>query len=197
MDQALVQAAQNRADLQAAQAGVRAATAALSAARAERLPTVSLAADYGAAGLRPTTSAHGVFDVTGTLTIPLYQGGRVRGEIEQSEAALHQRQAEMEDLRGRIDQDVRMAFIDMNAAADEVEVARSNVDLAEDTLRQARDRFRDGVADTIEVVQAQQAVAAAHNDYISAVFSHNLAKVSLARAMGDAERSLPRYLIRK
>jgi outer membrane protein TolC len=69
--------------------------------------------------------------------------------------------------------------------------------LADDTLQQSRDRFADGVADTVEVVQAQQAVAAAHDDYISAVFDHNLAKIALARAMGDAEHSLPQLLVRK
>ncbi len=197
LDESLAKAYQNRADLQAAKAGVRAAEAALKAARAERLPNLALSADYGVAGLRPTASAHGVFNVTGTLTIPLYQGGRVRGEVEEAEAAVHQRQAEMDDIRGRIDQDVRQAFIDLGAAGDQVAVARSNVDLAEDTLRQSRDRFVDGVADTVEVVQAQQAVASAHNDYISAVFDYNLGKVSLARALGDAEHTLGQYLVRK
>lgn len=192
---ALAQAYRIRADLQSAQAGVRAAGEALKAARAERLPNVTLMADYGAAGLRPTASAHGVFDVTGSLTIPLYEGGRIGGDVEQAEATLHQRQAEAEDVRGRIDQDVRQAFIDLTAAADQVEVARSNVDLAQDTLRQARDRFRDGIADTVEVVQAQQSVALANTGYVSAVFDHNLAKVSLARAMGDAEHTLPQFLV--
>lgn len=194
---ALAQAYQRRADLESAQAAVRAAEEALRAARAERLPNLMLTAGYGAAGLRPTASAHGVFNVTGTLTIPLYQGGRVGGDTEQAEAALRQRQAEMADVRGHIDQDVRQAFIDLNAAADQVEVTRRNVDLAEDTLRQARDRFRDGIADTVEVVQAQQSVAQAHNDYVGAVFDHNLAKVSLARAMGDAERAIEQFLPRK
>ncbi|MEI9974063.1 MAG: TolC family protein [Ignavibacteriota bacterium] len=197
LDEALANAFRTRADLQAAQAGVRAAGSAVSAARAERLPNLSLMADYGASGLRPTAYAHGVFTVVGTLTIPLYQGGRVRGEVEQAEAALHQRQAEASDIRGRVDQDVRQAFIDIGAAADQVDVARSNIELAEDTLRQSRDRFLDGIADTIEVVQAQQSAIAAHDDYINAVFDHNLAKVALARAIGDAEHSLQQYLIRK
>ncbi|HWC96143.1 MAG TPA: TolC family protein, partial [Candidatus Sulfopaludibacter sp.] len=146
LDDALGRAYQGRPDLQAARAGVRAAESALKAAHAERLPNVSLTADFGATGLRPTTAAHGVFEVTGSLTVPLYQGGRIRGEIEEAEAALRQRQAEVEDTRGRIDQDVRQAFIDLSEAADQVKVAGSNVDLAEDTLRQSRDRFTDGVA---------------------------------------------------
>jgi outer membrane protein TolC len=176
---------------------VRAADSALKAAHAERLPNLTLAGDWGASGLRPSVSAHGVFTVVGTLTIPLYQGGRVAGDVEQASAALRQRQAERDDMRGRVDQDVRQAYIDLSAAADQVTVARSNVGLADDTLQQSRDRFADGVADTVEVVQAQQAVAAAHDDYISAVFDHNLAKIALARAMGDAEHSLPQLLVRK
>lgn len=197
LEETLAKAYRTRTDLQASQAGMRAAESAVKAAHAERLPNVMLNADYGAAGLRPTTAAHGVFEVTGTVTIPLYQGGRVRGDVEQAEAALRQRQAETADLRAQVDQDVRQAFIDLGAAADEVDVARSNVELAEDTLKQARDRFIDGVADTVEVVQAQQSVAAAHDDYISAVFDHNLAKVALARAVGDAEHSIAQLLPRR
>ncbi len=196
-EQAMERAYRDRADLQGALAGQRAAEAAVKTARAERLPTLIASADYGAAGLRPTASAHGTFVVTGTLSIPLYQGGRVAGDVRQAQAVLHQRQAEVSDLRGQIDADVRTAYIDLRAAEDLVETARSNVDLAEDTLRQARDRFVDGIADTVEVVQAQQSVAQAHNDYIAAVYDHNLAKVSLARAMGGAETAIPQMLIRK
>jgi outer membrane protein TolC len=194
---ALERAPQSRADLESAHVAVRAAEIAVKAVRAERLPNLSLTADYGVAGLRPTASAHGVFTVTGELTIPLYQGGRIRAEAEQAEAALKQRQAEFEDVRGRVDEDIRRAFIDLNAAADQVDVARSNVSLAEDTLQQASDRFRDGLADTVEVVQAQQYLSAAHTDYVNSVFDHNLAKVSLARAMGDAEQTLHQLLVKK
>lgn len=194
VDQALTRAFAGRADLQAAEAGKRAAEAALAAARAERYPTVGLNANYGAAGLRPTTDAHGVFTVAGTLTIPLYTGGRIGADIENAEASVRQRESERQDVRGRIDQDVRQAFIDLNEAADQVSVARSNVGLAQETLTQARDRFIAGVADTVEVVQAQQTVAQANNDYITAVYEHNLAKVALSRATGGAEQSLRQFL---
>jgi outer membrane protein TolC len=197
LDQALQQATHDREDLQSAQASARAAGAALKAAHAEHLPSVSLYADYGAAGLRPTSEAHGTFTVSGTLTVPLYQGGRIRGDIEQAEAVQRQRKAELDDLRGQVDRDVRDAFIDLSVAADQVVVSLSSVGLAEDTLQQARDRFGAGIADTIEVIQAQQTVIQAKNDYIGAVFEHNLAKVFLARAMGKAEDSVPKLLVRK
>jgi outer membrane protein TolC len=194
LEQALIVADRDRADLRAAAAGVKAAEAALKAAHAERLPNLTLTADYGAAGLRPDFEAHGVFTVSGTLAIPLYEGGRVRGDVEQADAAVQGRRAELEDMRGRIDQDVRRSYIDLSAAEDQVAVARRNVDLAQDTLIQARDRFTAGIADTIEVVQAQQTVVQAANDYISGVFEHNLAKVSLARAIGNAEQHIMQFL---
>jgi outer membrane protein TolC len=118
----------------------------------------------------------------------------VRGDIEQADAALQQRRSEYEDLRGRVDADVREAFLDLTAAASQVTVAQSNRELAQDTLTQARDRFAAGVADTIEVVQAQESVAAAEQDYISSLYAHNLAKASLARAMGQAEQGIQQLL---
>jgi outer membrane protein TolC len=191
---ALERAFKNRPDLEAGDAGVRAAEAAVKAAHAERVPTLMVNADFGAAGLTPTHDSAGVYNVSGTLTIPLYEGGRIRGDIQQATAALRQRKAELEDLRGQVDEDVRQSFINLNSAADQVAVARSNVDLAHDTLTQSRDRFVVGVTDTVEVVQAEQAVVQADNDYITAVFEHNLAKVSLARAMGNAEQTIPLFL---
>jgi outer membrane protein TolC len=194
LESALQTAYQQRSDLHAAEASTRAAEIAVKAAHAERLPNLTLNADWGAAGLRPTAEAHSVYSVYGTLTIPLYEGGRTQADIDQATSALRSRQAEMSNVRGKIDEDVRQAFIDLNEAADQVSVADSNVKLAHETLAQAKDRFTAGISDTVELVQAEQAVAEADNAYISAVFRHNLAKVALARAMGDAERSLPSLL---
>lgn len=196
VEEALEKAYAARADLQAAAASVRAAEFTVKAAHAEHLPTLTLNADWGVSGLRPTASAHSVYSVYGTLNIPLYLGGRVKGDVQQASAALQQRRAEMEDVRGQIDQDVRQAFINLNAAADQVGVAKSNVDLSHETLAQSRDRFTAGLADTVELVQAEQTRVQADNDYITAVFEHNLAKVSLARAMGRAEQNLPQLLKR-
>ena len=97
-------------------------------------------------------------------------------------------------MRGRIDAEVRTAFLDLNSAAQQVAVADSNRKLAADTLQQARDRFAAGVADTIEVVQAQESVAGAERDYIASLFSHNLAKATLARALGQADQNIKQFL---
>ena len=153
-----------------------------------------MSADFGAAGVTPTNHSDGVYTVSGTLTIPLYQGGRIHADEEIAEAALRQRMAERADVRGQVDQDVRQAFIDLTTAADQVGVAESNRGLSQEALSQSTDRFVAGVADTVELVQAEQAVVQAEDDYITAVFDHNLGKVSLARAMGNAEQSLPLML---
>lgn len=193
---ALQLAMERRNDLQAATSAVKAAEQSVKAAHAERLPNLIVSADFGAAGRTPTRHSTGVYSVYGTLTIPLYEGGRIHGDIDQAAAALQQRKSEFEDLRGQVDQDVRQSFIDLNAAAGQVDVAKSNVELSHDTLTQSRDRFAAGIADTVEVVQAEQAVVQADDDYITAVYQHNLAKVSLARAVGNAEQMLP-SLMRK
>ncbi len=194
LESALQRALAGRMDLQAAAAGVKAAENGVKAAHDERVPNLAVVADFGAAGITPSHEATGVYTVSGTLTIPLFEGGRIRGDEEQAAAALKQRKAELEDARGQVDQDVRQAFIDLNAAADQLKVAGSNVGLAHETLQQSQDRFTAGVTDTVEVVQAEQAVVQADDDYITAVFENNLAKVSLARAMGGAEQTLPQLL---
>jgi outer membrane protein TolC len=193
IDQALYRAYANRADLKAAESQIRAADLTKQAARAQRLPTVQVSADYGVIGTDPTSS-HGTFAITGSVRYPIWQGNRSRGDEEQADAALEQRRAEYQDLRGRIDADVRSAFLDLNSAATQVQVAQSNRQLANETLTQARDRFAAGVTDNLEVVQAQESVATAEQDYISSLFAHNLAKTALARAMGQADQNIKQFL---
>jgi len=187
------QAFQKRWDLKAAESQVRAAELVVSAAHAERLPSASLTADYGVLGSSPISN-HGVYSVVGAVNMPLYQGGRVKADIEQAEATLHQRQAELADQRGRVEQEVRTALIELETAIGEVRLAESNRGLANETLRQARDRFNAGVTTTVEVVQAQEQVASAESDYFNALFAFDLARISLARAMGEAETDLPTLL---
>jgi outer membrane protein TolC len=128
------------------------------------------------------------------LNIPIFQGTRVRADKLQANSALRQREAELEDLRGRIDDQVRTAFLNLKSSSDLVAVAKSDIDLANQTLKQAQDRFLSGVADNLEVVQAQESVASAEQSYIASVYSYNLAKVSLAQAVGIAEQSALQYL---
>ncbi len=189
----LQSAFQHRWDLQAAEAQVRAAEHEVSAAHGERLPSVSLNGDYGVLGPNPA-STHGVFAVTGSVNVPIWQGGRTKGDVQQAEAALHERQAEFADQRGRIEQEVRTALIELETAMGQIRLAGSNRSYASETLAEARDRFAAGVATTVEVVQAQEQVASAESDYISSLFSFNLAKLTLARATGQAENEIPDLL---
>ncbi len=193
LEQSLQRAYGSRSDYQAAVQQVRAAQLFRNAATAEYYPSLDLAASYGDSGITPGNS-HGVFAVSGVLRIPIFQGGKVHGDVLQAESQLKQSEQQLENLRGQIDYDVRTALLDLNAAADQVEVARSSVDLAAETLTQARDRFAAGVTDNLEVIQAQEAVASANENYISSLYAHNLAKVELARALGYAEEGVKEYL---
>ena len=193
LEECMQRAYASRADFQAALSQVRAAELSRRAASAERYPTLDFEGDYGDIGVNPATS-NGTFRVAGTLTVPVFPGGRIHADVLEAEAALRQARQRLEDLRGQIDSDVRNALLDLNAAADQVEVARSSVDLAEQTLAQAQDRFSAGVTDNLEVVQAQESVASAHENYISSLYAHNLAKVELARSLGNAEQGVKQYL---
>lgn len=193
VEQALQLAYAQRADYLGAIQQVRSAQKFRHAATAEHLPNLSLNGDYGAAGVNVGDS-HGVFDVGATLTIPIFAGGRSKADVLQAEATLRQSHQQLENLRAQIDYDVRAALLDLSSAADQVKVAQQALDLANQTLDQARDRFTAGVADNLEVVQAQETVASANENYIAALYAHNVAKVSLARAIGFAEQGVKQYL---
>lgn len=193
LEQSLQRAYSSRSDYQAAMAQVRAAEFSRKAATAGYFPSLGIEADYGDVGISPFRS-NGTYHVGGTLNIPIFQGGRVHGDTLQAEAQLRTARSQLENLRGQVDYDVRSAILDLNAAADQAEVARSSLDLAQQTLTQAQDRFAAGVTDNLEVVQAQEALAAANENFIASLYAHNLAKVEFARAIGFAEQGVKQYL---
>ena len=192
VDEALKRAYALRSDYQAAMTDVRAAEFSRKGAVAGYLPSLSFNADYGLAGSHPSTATP-VADVRGTLSIPIFQGGSVHGDVLQADARLEQSRERLENLRAQIDSDVRAALLNLQSSADQVKVARSNIDLAEETLTQSRDRFTAGVTDTVEVVQSQEAVASSHEQYISSLYSYNYAKISLVRALGIAEQGVKEF----
>jgi outer membrane protein TolC len=192
-EQALRTAYDQRADLQSEEASVRGAEEYVRAARGERYPNVGVTADYGAVGTTLNNS-HGTFSFQAVAKFNIFDGGRISADVAQAQANLKQRQDELADLRGQIDYQVRAALLDIQSAADQVAVARRNLDLANQTLTQARDRFTSGVTDTIEVVQAQGSVAVANDNLISALYAHNLSKVELARALGATEERMQKFL---
>jgi outer membrane protein TolC len=193
LDTYLQRAYSSRADYQAGIAQVRAAELSRRAATAGHYPTLNFDANLGDIGVNPSQS-NGTWQVDGGINIPIFAGNRVHSDVLEADAQLKQARSQLGDLRGRIDYEVRTALLDLNAAAEQVEVARSSVDLAEQALAQSQDRFTAGVADNLEVVQAQEAVASAHESYIQSLYAHNLSKVELAHAIGDAEHGVKEYL---
>jgi len=192
IDQALTRAYASRSDYRAAMSDVRAAELSRKAAVAGYFPSLSFGADYGTGGAHPSDATR-VYDVRGTLSIPIFTGNRVHGDIQQADARLEQARERLDNLRAQIEADVRTAVLNLESSAELVKVARSNIDLADQTLTQSRDRFSAGVTDTVEVVQSQEAVASAHEQYISSLYSYNFAKISLIRALGAGEQGVKEY----
>lgn len=194
LEESLRQARMTRADYVSAQAQVRAAELSRQAAVAENYPSLTADTNYGDIGNPNLGTSHGTFSVAVGLNIPIFQGSRVKADKLQADSAWEQRKAELADLGGRIDEEVRTAFFNLQSSNELVTVAKSNIELANETLEQAQDRFRAGVADNLEVVQAQESVASANESYIASSYSFNVAKLSLALALGVAEQSGLQYL---
>ena len=172
---------------------VAAAEASRAAEFSKALPSVRLTADYGAIGLTPG-DALGTYSIVGALNVPIFQGGKVHGRLLAADAELRNRRAEAEDAKAGIYYEVRTAFLDLEASAQQLDVATKARDLAAAQLAEARDRFAAGVANNIEVTQAQEAVALAAEQYIGGLYSYNVSKAVLARALGVAEQAVRQYL---
>jgi outer membrane protein TolC len=182
-----------RPDYLAAAQQVKAAELRRKAAQAERLPSLGISGDYGVIGTHPD-NAFPTWTVNAGLKIPIFEGGKIEADIRKADADLAQAKAQRDDLKGRIEQDIADALLDVDSAAEQVEVAQATLQYAQQALTQSQDRFSAGVTNNIEVIQAQEAVANANQQYIGSLFSHNIAKVLLARAVGTAEQSVRRAL---
>jgi outer membrane protein TolC len=190
---AVQQGLAHRHDLQALQQQVDAARASRSAATAERYPTVALSADYGVIG--PTLAhSHGTFDAVGTASVPLFEEAQLRGDAQAAQSQLEQKQAQLNDLRGQISADVRDSILDIQAAARQVAVSRSNVELATEALSESQQRYAAGISDNLAVSQAQASMAQANDQYVSSLYQHNVAKLALARALGIAQTNYKDYV---
>lgn len=184
------QGTNTRFDVASAKAAVAAAELHVRSAKAERLPQLSLNASYGAGGTNPA-NYNQLYSVSGDVSVPIFTGGRIRSDIHESESDLVQRRAELADLEGRAAYDVRTAQLDAQASDSAVKVAAENKVLAERALAQSEDRYKNDVTNYLEVLEAQEALTAANENYIASLFSFNVAKISLARALGSAELRLP------
>jgi outer membrane protein TolC len=183
---AIKQALENRKDRKASAENTQATADQRKAATFDRLPSIKAEADYGAIGTN-LSSSHGTVDATGTLTIPIFKEAQFRGEAQQAQSALDEQRYKQSDLDAQIEADVRDALLDIASSQQQVEVAHSNVQLSEEVLSEAQQRYKAGVSDNLAVSDAQQTVAQANSQYVNSLYQHNVAKLNLARAMGVAQ----------
>jgi len=192
-DELKAEAYANRQDYQNLQAQERETRMVLGARKAERYPTLSFKGNYGVTGVTGV-GYHGTFSAIGTLTVPIFKEGTLRGDTEVAKAQLDGVTVQLGDMRGRIDQQVRSALLDVQAAQKLVEVSRSNVDLASRALSDQTDRFNAGIDDTLPLVRAQSTLQSAQSNLVESLYQFNLAKLGLARSAGVIELQYRTYL---
>jgi outer membrane protein TolC len=194
LEESIERAMRDRPDYRSAEARVRAAELDRKAAEATGLPTLSVGADYRLRN-QVQWEGHGSQTTIGaSLNVPIFTGGSVKSRVIVADAALNRIKAEFEDLKAGIHYDIRKAFLDMKAADDRVRVAESAVLLAGEQVSQSESRFRAGVTNNVEVVQAQEALATANENHIAGLHAHNMAKLALARAFGVSDSEYEQFL---
>jgi outer membrane protein TolC len=190
---AFQQALKNRKDLAAQNEQVKAARAQKTAAFASQLPDAKFTGDFGDLG-ETVNHSHDTYTATGKIEAPILQIASTRGQEDVADAQYVQAKDRLSDQIQQVNQDIRDNILDIQSAAKLVDAAKSNVDLANEELSEAQQRFHAGVADNLPVSQAQASVELANEQYISALYQHNAAKLSLARALGVAQTNLKDYL---
>jgi outer membrane protein TolC len=180
------QAHANRKDLAGMVEQTKAAEEQRKGATADRFPTVKVDADYGDIGVNVRHS-HGTGNAQGTLSVPVFKEFALRGEAEVAQSQLETQKAQLSDLNAQVEADIRDSLLDIEAAQKQVEVARSSVDLANEALSEAQQRYVNGVSDNLAVSQAEQSVAQANDQYVTSLYRDNVAKLSLARALGAGQ----------
>jgi outer membrane protein TolC len=190
---AFQQALKQRKDLAAAAEQLKAAEAGKKAAFDEQMPVANFSGDFGDLGTTPAHS-HGTYTATGQVSAPILQIAKTHGDEQVAAAQYDQSKAKLSDQIQQVNQDVRDAILDIQSAAKLVDATRSNVDLAREALSEAQQRFKAGVSDDLPVSQALAQDEQANDQYISALYQHNVAKLSLARALGVASTNYKDYL---
>lgn len=160
----------------------------LASARGQRLPKLSLSAAYGASGNTPHDNDEGTYSIGAQLNVPIFSGGAVSGQIHTAASQLEQQRIRYRDTREQVEQDVRTARQTLQTLSAQVRAARANLTLAKDELKRSSDRFQHGVANNLEVVDAQSTLADARNTRISALAEYTRARINLAAAAGRAQQ---------
>jgi len=187
VDTAVAQAAHDRREIQVAEEENRASQLELQSARAEHLPSLEVVGDYGSSGITPDRFALPTRRVAVQLNVPIFNGGLTQGRVTAAASRERQTELSLADVRGQVEEDVRLALTTLRTAAVQVRAADESVTLAQRELEMARDRFRAGVADNLEVITAQVSLANARVAQVTALAQHNAARLNLAAALGRAE----------
>ncbi len=161
--------------------------------RSQRLPTLSFYSDYAVSTVNGA-GTHGNFVAAGSLSLPLFREARLRGDEDAAQAQMLAVRAQLDDLRGRIDEQLRAALLDLRANQQMMDVARSNVDLAQRALDDETARVKAGVDDNLPLVAAQAALATAQTNLTESLYRYNLSKIALARATGLLEQQYRAFL---
>jgi outer membrane protein len=176
-----------RPEWKSLQEQMRAAENQKKAAFASRLPSVHFSGNWAELGTEPS-SVIPTYTYSGTVSVPLFTGGRIRAETVRADLDIQKLQQQQSDLRNQIALDVKTALINLDSARNQVKVANLGVQLSREEVDQARDRFNAGVANNIEVIQAQDSLARANDNQIAALYRFNQARADLARSIGQMER---------
>lgn len=190
IDAAQQEAYQKRQVIQVLKEQIRAAHFERSAATHERFPTLSFSGNWGVEGVAGGIY-HGTYTAVGTLSIPIFNEAKFRGDRDVAQAQLDELNAQMNDLKQQVDEQLRDSLLDIATAGQLVQVTRSNLALANQSLSDTSTRYRAGVDTNLPVIEAQATVAEAQSRYISSVLSYNEAKLSYARNLGVLDVLLP------
>jgi outer membrane protein TolC len=185
-EQTLETAWRTRPEVKELEARQRQAELGILASGDQRLPKFSVNGSWAQAGLSPT-SVIPVYEYMFKVELPLFTGGRIKAQRTEAEIQLRQLKEQQRDLRNRITLEVKTAIARLDSARSEVEVANQGVQLAQQEVDQARDRFQAGVANNIEVISAQDALARANDNQIAALYRYNQARADLAHSQGRME----------
>ena len=182
---------QLRPELQSQQQVLNQAELTKLAAAWQRLPTIELFADWGYDSGKAFDNEEGEAWLVGLrATLPLWEGGRIAAEKREAAAALRQNEYEMRDLRNRIEREFKFSIIEMDARYAQIEIASDEVRLGRDEVEQALERYREGLADNRELIDAQNRLAGAERSHLRAIYLYGLSRLAFARSIGAVERVL-------
>jgi outer membrane protein len=157
------------------------------ASQDSRLPTLNFTGNWAYEGSSSTTGIP-TYTYQAGVSVPIFTGGRIRAEIVKADLEIQTLQQQEADLRNQIALDVKTALINLDSARNQVAVANLGVQLSKEEVDQARDRFKAGVANNIEVIQAQDSLARANDNQIAALYRFNQARADYARSIGQMEK---------